>query len=134
MSEFKLDARLERDSELITILGLCQLRLLKDCRWPWLVLVPQRHGITEIFDLTPLDQALLTFETNTVAAALKKVSSARKINIGALGNIVSQLHIHIIARSEGDPNWPGPVWGYGSAEPYEDDNREKFLKMLSEAL
>ena len=134
MKSFILDERLERDSELVTVLGLCQLRLSKDSRWPWLVLVPQRGGITEIFELTPLDQALLTFECNTVAAALKKVTGAKKINVGALGNIVSQLHVHVIARSENDANWPGPVWGHGVAESYQEDARQEFLKMLIEAL
>ena len=71
---------------------------MNDRRWPWLLLVPQRPGVEEIHDLTPLDQAMLTFETNMVAQALKKVTGCTKINIGALGNIVRQLHVHIIAR------------------------------------
>lgn len=134
MKDFRLDERLERDSELVTVLGLCQLRLMKDSRWPWLLLVPQRDAITEIFQLTPLDQTLLTFESNAVAAALKTVTGASKINVGALGNVVSQLHVHIVARSEGDANWPGPVWGFGTAEPYRDDAKQKFLKILVDAL
>lgn len=134
MAQFTLDERLERDSELVTVLGLCQLRLMKDRRWPWLMLVPQRNGVTEIFELTPLDQTLLTFETNAVAAALKGATGARKINVGSLGNIVSQLHVHVIARSEGDPNWPGPIWGHGSAEPYEAGAQQELLTKLIEAL
>jgi diadenosine tetraphosphate (Ap4A) HIT family hydrolase len=134
VSEFQLDARLARDSDLVTVLGLCQLRILNDSRWPWLMLVPQRSGKTEVFELQPLDQVLLTFETNLVAAALKKVTNARKINIGALGNIVSQLHVHVVARNEGDPNWPGPIWGHGSATAYDENARKAFLKTLSEAL
>lgn len=134
MRQFTLDERLERDSELVTVLGLCQLRLMKDSRWPWLMLVPQRDGLTEIFELTPLDQTLLTFETNAVAAALKEATGARKINVGALGNIVSQLHVHIVARTEGDPNWPGPIWGHGSAVPYASGASQELLKKLIEAL
>lgn len=134
MRQFTLDERLERDSELVTVLGLCQLRLMKDSRWPWLMLVPQRDGLTEIFELTPLDQTLLTFETNAVAAALKEATGARKINVGALGNIVSQLHVHIVARTEGDPNWPGPIWGHGSAVPYASGASHELLKKLIEAL
>ncbi|MGF9693878.1 HIT family protein [Rhizobium sp. 0TCS1.26] len=134
MSEFQLDARLARDSDLVTVLGLCQLRILHDSRWPWLMLVPQRAGKTEVFELQPLDQALLTFETNLVAEALKKVTNARKINIGALGNVVSQLHVHVVARNEGDPNWPGPIWGHGSATAYDENAKKAFLKTLSEAL
>ncbi|TWF52849.1 HIT family protein [Neorhizobium alkalisoli] len=135
MSRFELDARLERDSELITVLGLCQLRLLKDSRWPWLMLVPQRPSMTEIFELTPLDQALLTFETNMVGAALKQVTGCTKVNIGALGNIVRQLHIHVIARFEGDPAWPGPIWGFGQSVPYQDQkSRQDLIDKLVEAI
>jgi len=129
---FDLDERLARDSLLVAPIGLCQLRLLNDRRWPWMVLVPQRSGITEIFDLTPLDQVMLSFETNLVATALKKVTGATKINVGALGNIVRQLHVHIIARNEGDANWPGPVWGYGKAEPWIEADREKFAARILE--
>lgn len=134
MPAFDLDERLARDSLLLAPIGLCQLRLLDDCRWPWLVLVPQRDGICEIFDLTPLDQVMLSFETNLVATALKKVTGATKINIGALGNIVRQLHVHVIARSEGDANWPGPVWGYGKAERWIEADRDRFAARILENL
>jgi diadenosine tetraphosphate (Ap4A) HIT family hydrolase len=77
---------------------------------------------------------MLTFETNMVASALKKVTGAKKINVGALGNIVSQLHVHIVARSEGDPNWPGPIWGFGTAAPRSEADMEKFIKALTDAL
>ena len=131
---FALDPRLESDTEPVIWLGLCELRLMNDSRWPWLILVPQRPGIEEIHDLTPLDQAMLTFETNMVAQALKKVSDCTKINTGALGNIVRQLHIHIIARSEGDPGWPGPVWGYGMREPYRRAALHQFAGQIRVAL
>ena len=134
MKGFALDPRLESDSVSIMVTGLCDLRLSKDARWPWLILVPRRADITEIFELTPLDQVLLAFETELVAKALKKITGATKINIGALGNIVRQLHVHVIARFEGDANWPGPVWGFGSAEPYEDGKRDEFTVKLREAL
>ena len=134
MSDFRPDERLVRDSDLLTKIGLCELRLMKDSRWPWLVLVPQRAGVSEVFDLTPLDQTMLTFETTLVAEALKKVTGATKINIGALGNIVRQLHVHVIARSEGDPNWPGPVWGYDAAEPRSPEETKAFAAKLLDAL
>ncbi|MCL6708684.1 HIT family protein [Pseudomonas sp. R2.Fl] len=134
MKPFELDARLERDSRLLLTLDLCQIRLMNDRRWPWLVLVPRRAEIAEIFELTPLDQAILTFEQVTVASALKTATGARKINIGALGNIVRQLHIHVIARDEGDPNWPGPVWGFEKAEPYATDDEQDFRRRFLEAL
>lgn len=127
---FRLDPRLEMDSQPVMWLGLCELRLMDDRRWPWLILVPQRQGIAEIHDLTPLDQAMLTFETNMVAQALKEVTACTKINTGALGNIVRQMHVHVIARSEGDPNWPGPVWGFGSREPYRREVLHEFMEKV----
>ena len=130
---FELDARLENDSILLGSIGLCQLRLMNDSRWPWLILVPQRAGIAEVFDLQPLDQAMLTFETNHVAEVLKRICSADKINIAAIGNIVRQLHVHIIARYENDTNWPGPVWGHGQRQPYEDGADRAFAKQILDA-
>jgi diadenosine tetraphosphate (Ap4A) HIT family hydrolase len=134
LDEFKLDRRLESDSDRVIQTGLCDLRLSKDARWPWLILVPRRTDISEVFELTPLDQVLLTFETEMVASALKKITGATKINIGALGNIVRQLHVHVIARFEGDANWPNPVWGFGKAEPYTADKRDDLIEKLREAL
>ena len=134
VSDFQPDERLVRDSDLVTKIGLCELRLMKEARWPWLVLVPQRPGASEVFDLTPLDQTMLTFETTLVAEALKAVTGATKINTGALGNIVRQLHVHVIARNEGDPNWPGPVWGFGAAEPRSAEETKAFSAKLLDAL
>lgn len=134
LSDFRPDERLVRDSDLVTRIGLCELRLMKDKRWPWLVLVPQRADVSEVFDLTPLDLTMLTFETNLVAEALKTVTGATKINTGALGNIVRQLHVHVVARSEGDPNWPGPVWGHGTAEPRSAEETKAFAAKLLDAL
>ena len=134
MAAFALDGRLGGDSELVMKLGLCQLRLMDDRRWPWLVLVPQRPGITELFELKPLDQALLTFETNLAAEALKKVTDATKVNVGALGNIVRQLHVHVVARHENDPNWPGPVWGFGTREPYGADEKKALVQKILKAI
>jgi len=134
LAAFELNERLRADSTLVENLGLCQLRLMDDKRWPWLVLVPQRPGIEEVFDLTPLDQAMLTFETNLVGQALKKSTNATKVNVGALGNIVRQLHVHVIARQENDPNWPGPVWGYGTREAYGAAEKQALMKKILESL
>ena len=134
MSEFELDGRIARDSDLIATLDLCQLRIQNDSRWPWLVMVPQRADMTEIFELPEADQALLSAEVNHVAAVLKEITGATKINVGALGNIVRQLHVHVIARFEGDANWPGPIWGYGSAEPYDSEKRQALVNTLMEKL
>jgi diadenosine tetraphosphate (Ap4A) HIT family hydrolase len=131
---FELDPRLEVDSEPVVMLGLCQLRLMNDRRWPWLILVPRRYEAEEVHDLTPLDQALLTFETNLVAQALKNVTGCSKINTAALGNVVRQLHVHVVARSEDDPGWPGPVWGYGMREPYKRSDLHRFIETVRVAL
>ena len=131
---FVLDGRLEADSEQLMWLGLCELRVMNDRRWPWLLLVPQRPGAEEIHEMTPLDQAMLTFETNMVAQALKTVTGCTKINSAALGNIVRQLHVHVVARSEGDPGWPGPVGGYGSREPYKRSDIHQFAQRIKAAL
>lgn len=131
---FELDARLEADSQPVMWLGLCELRLMDDSRWPWLILVPQRPGIEEIHDLTPLDQAMLTFEVNMVSQALKQVTGCAKINTGALGNIVRQLHVHVIARFEGDPAWPGPVWGHGTRRAYVREDLHRMAERIRTAL
>ncbi|MEW9834828.1 HIT domain-containing protein [Mesorhizobium marinum] len=131
---FSLNARLESDSDPVMWLGLCELRLMNDSRWPWLILIPQRPDIVEIHDLTPLDQAMLTFETNMVSQALKTVTGCTKINTGALGNIVRQLHVHVIARNEDDPGWPGPVWGHGVRQPYAPAEAHGFAEKLKAAL
>ena len=132
-SDFALDAQLQRDSVHVLHLGLCELRLINDRRWPWLILVPQRPRITESHELQPLDQAVLTFETNLVAAALKDCTECDKINTGALGNVVRQLHVHVIARKQGDPNWPGPVWGFGQPIRYMPERMESLINRLREA-
>ena len=134
MSDFVLDPRLARDTTLLMKLGLCQLRLMEDSRWPWVLLVPQRRGISEIFDMTPLDQTMLTFESVIAAQAVKEATECHKINIGALGNQVPQFHLHIIARNEGDPAWPGPVWGHGQAVPWTQSARTDFTERLLKAL
>jgi diadenosine tetraphosphate (Ap4A) HIT family hydrolase len=131
---FELDERIELGSHNILWLGMCELRLVDDSRWPWVQLIPQRPGITEIHEMTPLDQTMLTFETNLVSEAMKKTTGCHKINIAALGNIVPQLHIHVVARFEADPNWPDPVWGYGVAERYGREEREKLRLALHKAL
>jgi diadenosine tetraphosphate (Ap4A) HIT family hydrolase len=131
---FELDRQLEADTEPVMWMGLCELRVMNDRRWPWLLLVPQRPGIEEIHDLTPLDQAMLTFETNMVAQALKTLTGCTKINTGALGNIVRQLHVHVVARTEGDAAWPGPVWGMGGREPYQRAELHQLAERVKAAL
>ena len=134
MRRFELDPRLAADTAKVGTLGLCTLLLMNDRRWPWLILVPQRSDVTEIHDLTPLDQTMLTFETSLTAKALKTFTGAEKINVGALGNRVAMLHVHVVARRTGDANWPGPVWGFGRAEPYEAETLDKLRNDLVQAV
>ena len=134
MRQFELDPRLAADTILIGKLGLCALFLMNDRRWPWLILVPQRNDITEMHDLTPLDQTMLTFEACLSAKALKAFTGADKINIGSLGNMVPMLHVHVIARNAGDPNWPAPVWGFGHAEVYEAGELADMRDKLAAAI
>lgn len=117
---FVLDERLARDALVIGDLRLSRALLMNDARWPWLILVPRREGLVELIDLEPADQTQLMDEAGRAARFLKSHARAGKINVGALGNIVRQLHLHVVARTVGDPAWPRPVWGYGAATRYGD--------------
>ncbi len=118
---FSLDARLSRDTEAIGDLPLCRVLLMNDSRWPWLILVPRRANLVELTDLDAADRARLIQEAAQTADWLNANAKAEKINLGGLGNIVRQLHVHVVARSAADPAWPGPVWGFGAAVRYEDN-------------
>lgn len=118
MTPFTLDARLAADCIPLGRFALSRLLLMNDANYPWLILVPERPGVSEIFELGKDDQRDLADETAVVARALKALVTAEKINIAALGNIVAQLHVHVIARFIGDPAWPAPVWGRVPARPY----------------
>ena len=131
--DFQLDERLAADTLPVLSLGLCLLRLMNDSRWPWLVLVPQRADIRELYELTPLDQATLTFETTLVSEALAKLTGCHKLNVAAIGNIVAQLHVHLVARNVDDPNWPRPVWGFSGKTPYAGDTANTFIDRLRAA-
>ena len=115
-SDFELDTRLAADSVLIADGPLSQIRLMNDARFPWVVLVPRVAGASEWIDLSGDQQRLLLAEINQISRHLKQKPNVTKLNIGALGNIVRQLHIHLIGRHEGDAAWPGPVWGSGPAQ------------------
>jgi diadenosine tetraphosphate (Ap4A) HIT family hydrolase len=133
-SAFALDPRLAGDTRPVAMLALCEVRLMDDARFPWLVLVPHRVGASEIADLTEAEQALLWREVNQAAAALRRVAPCDKLNLGALGNIVRQLHVHVVARTEGDAAWPGPVWGSGAATAYPPRALESLVAKLRAAL
>jgi diadenosine tetraphosphate (Ap4A) HIT family hydrolase len=131
---FALDQRLAADTCPVASLPLCDVLLMNDARYPWLILVPRRAGMIEIADLSDLDQRSLWQEVNHSSAALRSASPCEKLNIGALGIIVRQLHVHVVARNMGDAAWPGPVWGHGKAVPYEPAAREALLERLRDAL
>lgn len=115
MSDFVLDPRLSADSVFIADGPLSQVRLMDDMRFPWLVLVPRVADVTEWLELDGGQQRLLLAEINQAGHLIRAQDGVQKLNIGALGNIVRQLHVHLVGRHEGDAAWPGPVWGSGAA-------------------
>lgn len=118
MNDFALDPRLAADSVFVADGPLSQVRLMDDQRFPWLVLIPRVAHATEWIDLEGSQQRLLLAELNHASRLLLAEDGVRKLNIGALGNIVRQLHIHLVGRHEDDPAWPGPVWGSGPAQRF----------------
>jgi diadenosine tetraphosphate (Ap4A) HIT family hydrolase len=127
---FELNPRLEQDSLFVGDFKLCMVRLMNDARYPWLILIPKREGITEAFQLDELDQQQLNHESLFVAKQLSVLVDADKMNIAALGNVVSQLHIHHVARYQSDEAWPAPVWGKGVAVPYGQTESEAVIQQL----
>lgn len=119
MNDFTLDARLEADSYPVTELPLCQLRLMNDARYPWLVLIPRRPGVSEVYELAEAEQRQLWREATRMGRGLKEGVGGDKLNVASLGNLVAQLHVHLVLRRRDDAAWPGPVWGQGEAEPYD---------------
>ncbi|AIF48582.1 HIT domain-containing protein [Dyella japonica] len=131
---FVLDARLKNDTRHVVSLDLCDVLLMNDARFPWLVLVPRQLDRVEICDLSADDQALLWREVNRASQALRTTEPFDKLNLGALGNIVRQLHVHVVGRREGDAAWPGPVWGSGTAVPYGEETLASLLQALRRSL
>ena len=117
---FELHAQLAKDCLIVGDVELCRVLLMNDAQYPWLILVPRRAEITEVFQLTALDQQRLWHEVGEVAALLAGHFSADKMNVAALGNVVPQLHVHVIARSREDAAWPRPVWGANPARAYDE--------------
>ena len=127
---FKLHPRLEFDSVFVADWPLSRVLLMNDARFPWLILVPRREDLHELHDILPEDGSSLIQEVSRASRMLKMLTRATKINVGALGNLVPQLHVHIIARTLSDAAWPGPVWGTGAAVPYASDTRDALLERL----
>lgn len=131
---FSLDSRLAADTIALIDWPLCRVRLMNDARFPWLILVPRRPDVTDIDQLDSGDQMALWAEVTHAMAALRATCPMDKLNIGALGNIVAQLHVHIVARQQSDDAWPDPVWGSGRAIAYTESRRATLVADLENAL
>lgn len=115
---FVLDSRLQQDTVWVGDYPLCSLLLMNDAQYPWFILVPRREDVSELFQLDGADQLQLWQETNGLAEVLKDCFAADKMNVATLGNVVSQLHMHVIVRRREDAAWPAPVWSKHPAQPY----------------
>ena len=131
---FALDPRLAADTHAVLELACSRVLLMDDLRFPWLILVPRIAGVRELTELARDDQHALLDEINRAAHVLHAIANPDKLNVAALGNVVPQLHVHVIARFVGDAAWPRPVWGVGERVPYTDAERERLLGMLRAAL
>ena len=131
---FEMDKRLVGDTVELGNFALSRVLLMNDSRYPWLILVPRVVDASEVFDLQLEQQQELWQETQVVGHALKHEFAADKINIATLGNVVSQLHMHIVVRMQNDEAWPAPIWGRGIAQPYSESALIEMRTRLQAAL
>jgi diadenosine tetraphosphate (Ap4A) HIT family hydrolase len=129
-ADWSLHAQLQKDTIDIGDLPLCRVLVIKDANYPWLLLVPRRPETVEIIDLDEVGQAQLMTEISRVARALKEVTKCDKLNIAALGNVVPQLHVHVIARRSSDAAWPRPVWGVVPPLAHDAEEVQHFISAL----
>jgi len=134
LKEFKLHPRLIKDTFHIIDLKLSRLLLMNDSNYPWFILVPTRKNITELYELEKKDRLELNSEIDIISKKLSIHFDAKKMNIAALGNIVPQLHIHIIVRKENDAAWPNPVWNNTDTIPYKESISFKLVKDIRKLL
>jgi diadenosine tetraphosphate (Ap4A) HIT family hydrolase len=134
MHRFALHPRLEADTLFVGDWALSRVLLMNDARFPWLILVPRRADIIELYELAHAERMVLIEEIARASHGLKNITNAAKINVGTLGNLVHQLHVHVVARRHDDPAWPGPVWGHGTPEPYASAASVILLERLRECL
>lgn len=130
---FALDPRLEASSALVADWPLCQVRLKDDTRFPWLLLIPRRRELVELTELGPDDYALLTGEILRACRLLQAVARPRKLNVATLGNVVAQMHVHVIGRFASDPAWPDAVWCHGNGPAYRPAERAAMVEQLRAA-
>jgi len=133
-SAWTLHPQLEHDAMTLGDLPLSRLLVSNDANYPWLLLVPRRSGVREIIDLGDADQAQLMTEIAMVSRVLKVVTACEKLNVAAIGNVVPQLHVHVVARRSGDPAWPKPIWGALPARAYDPAARDRFVAALRVAI
>lgn len=134
VENFVLHTRLAADCHPVGEMPLSTVLLLDDARYPWVVLVPRRAAIREIHELLPDDRQALLEESCRLGAFMMQAFAGDKLNLGALGNLVPQLHLHHVVRFAGDPAWPGPVWGHSAAEPYAPAQLSQRLGLLQDGL
>ncbi|MGE0117277.1 MAG: HIT family protein [Dongiaceae bacterium] len=134
MTDFTLHERLAADTVELVCWPLSLVLLMKARQWPWLILVPRRPAIREIYELPDADQQVLMAEIARASRRLARLVRPDKINVAALGNMVPQLHVHVIARFAGDPGWPGPVWGAVPSEPYAENELTQEVESLRRIL
>jgi diadenosine tetraphosphate (Ap4A) HIT family hydrolase len=130
MTHFVLHPQLEQDSELVTELALCSVRLIHDANYPWLILVPRVANISDVIDLNAAQQQILWQESAMVSRVLKYLFTPDKLNIAALGNIVPQLHLHHIVRYQHDVSWPKPIWGQVVSKAYSSEQLIKQIDII----
>jgi diadenosine tetraphosphate (Ap4A) HIT family hydrolase len=134
MATWTLHPQLAAETAKLGDLPLSRVLLMNDANYPWLILVPRKAGITELIDLDDAEQTQLMREVTQTARTLREVTACHKLNIAALGNMVPQLHVHVIARFRDDPAWPKPVWGVAPAKAYAEDAQQRFMISLREAI
>jgi diadenosine tetraphosphate (Ap4A) HIT family hydrolase len=127
---WSLHPQLARDTIAIGDLALSRVLVVNDANWPWLLLVPRRPDASEIIDLDEVERAQLMTEIARVARALKEVTACEKLNVAALGNVVPQLHVHVIARRSGDAGWPKPIWGVAPPLAHDARELERFVSAI----
>lgn len=127
---FQLDQKLEKDTVKITSFALCEVLLAKDANYPWLILVPRIENVTELHQLSEEDLKLFWEESHFVCKHLEVHYQAHKLNIAALGNVVSQLHVHHVVRFHQDAAWPKPIWGQVPARDYDQGELEVTVNSL----
>ena len=131
---FTLHPRLAADTFHLGDFPLCRVLLMNDAQYPWLVLVPRRADLREVHELSDADQQQLLRESSWVSRQLDEALQAEKMNVANLGNVVSQLHWHVVARFVDDPAWPAPIWGKNPVVPYTPEELKETLAILRAAL